>query len=93
VLELTTDRSCQLPELIVVQSTAPYPPDDPADGTEVTRLPPAPITPAAPLKITVSLPGKAAGFLACFTAGDDSGSSGDSGVLLFPPPPNEMRIR
>jgi hypothetical protein len=87
VLELTTDRSCQLPELVVVRSTEPYPPDDAAEGIEVTRLPPAAITPAAPLKIPVDLPGKAAGFLACFTAGDNSG------VLLFPPPPNEMRIR
>ncbi len=88
LLELTTDRACELPELVVVRSTAAFPPDEPGDGVEVTRLPPASITPGTPLKVPVDLPRRATGFLACFTT-----ASCDPGPLLFPPPPSEMRIR
>ena len=88
MLELTTDRPCELPELVVVRSTAAYPPDELSDGIEVTRLPPASVTPGVPLKLPVDLPKKATGYLACFTA-----AGCDAGLLLFPPPPNEMRIR
>jgi hypothetical protein len=88
LLELTTDQPCELPELVIVRSTAAYPPDEPGDGVEVTRLPPASITPGTPLKVPVELPRGTSGFLACFTAGDR-----DAGPLLFPPPPSEMRIR
>ncbi len=88
LLELTTDRPCQLPELVVVRSTAAFPPDEPADGVEVVRLPPTSVEPGAPLKIPVELPRRATGYLACFIA-----ASHDAGPLLFPPPPREMRIR
>jgi hypothetical protein len=87
LLELTTDQACELPELIVVRSTAAYPPDEPSDGVEVIRLPPVSIRPEAPLRIPVRLPRRATGFLACFPA------SRDHGLLLFPPPHSEMRIR
>jgi hypothetical protein len=88
LLELTTDRPCELPELVVVRSTAAFPPDEPADGIELARLPPISIVPGAPLKIPVELPRRATGYLACFVA-----ASRDAGPLLFPPPPSEMRIR
>jgi hypothetical protein len=87
LLELTTDRDCELPELVVVQSAASFPPGEAADGVEVTRLPGAPIRPGTPLRVPVQLPRRASGFLACFTA-----AGRDADVLLFPPPPGEMRI-
>jgi hypothetical protein len=88
VLELTTDRACQLPELVVVQSTAKFPPDEPDEGIEIVRLPPVSIAPGTPVKVSVDLPKKASGFLACFIA-----SKSDGGPLLFPPPPAEMKIK
>ncbi len=87
-LELTTDQPCELPELVVVLSAAAVPPDEPGDGLEVTRLPPASISPNVPLKVPVKVPWRATGFLACFTV-----TSSDAGLLLLPPPPSEMRIR
>lgn len=88
VLELTTDRACQLPELVVVQSTAKFPPDEPDDGIEIVRLPSVSIAPGAPVKVPVDLPKKARGFLACFIA-----SKSDGEPLLYPPPPAEMKIK
>ena len=87
LLELTADRPCELPELVVVHSSAAFPPDEPDEGTEVTRLPAASISPASPLRIPVPVPRRARGYLACFTAPGHG-----TAVLLFPPPPGEMRI-
>lgn len=88
VLELTTDRACQLPELVVVHSTAKFPPDEPDEGIEIVRLPPVSIAPGTSVKVPVDLPKRASGFLACFIA-----SESDDGPLLFPPPPAEMKIK
>jgi hypothetical protein len=88
LLQLTTDRPCELPELVVVQSTAKFPPDEATQGVEIVRLPPVAITPGHPVKLPVDLPRKASGFLACFIA-----DKSDGGPLLFPPPPAEMKIK
>jgi hypothetical protein len=87
LLELTANRACELPELVVVHSSAAFPPDEPDGGTEVTRLPAASISPASPLRIPVPIPRRARGYLACFTTPGHG-----TPVLLFPPPPDEMRI-
>jgi hypothetical protein len=87
LLELTADRACELPELVVVHSRAAFPPGEPDEGTELIRLPAASISPASPLRIPVPVPRGVKGYLACFTV-----PGRDTSVQLFPPPPGEMRI-
>ena len=57
----------------------------------VARIEPQSITPGQPVTITVELP-KGPAWLACFV--DPGAPDADArGVLLFPPPAEEMRIR
>jgi len=95
LVELSAERETELPALVVVQSTGPYAPDDPAEGETVQRAGPQPIAPGQPVTITVQLT-KRPVWLACFA--DPAAATGQHGadarrVLLFPPPADEMRIR
>ncbi len=91
VVEIATEQPTRLPALVVVRATGPYAPDNPAEGEAVAHIEPQSITPAQPVKVIVELP-KGPAWLACFI---DLGTSvtGAQGVLLFPPPAEEMRIR
>ena len=87
MLELTAEQDCELPELVIVRAAA-FPPGAPADGVVVGRLAPAKIGPANPVSHAVTVPRDWAGFLACFVADEADGE-----LLLFQPPPSELRIR
>ena len=95
LVELSAERETRLPALIIVQSTGPYAPDDPAEGETVERAGPQPIAPGQPVTIAVQVTKRPA-WLACFvdpaTTGPD-GTDGAGHVLVFPPPAAEMRIR
>jgi hypothetical protein len=97
IIELSAERETQLPALVVVQSTGPYAPDDPADGETLRRAGPQPIAPGQPVTIAVEVTARPV-WLACFAdpVPDDhaaDGHHGEAGILLFPPPAAEMRIR
>ena len=53
-IELVAEQATRLPALVVVRSTGPYPPDDPAEGETVERIGPDSITPGQPLTVSVS---------------------------------------
>ena len=91
VVEVVTEQPTTLPPLVVVRATGPYAPDDPAEGEAVAYIETQSIMPGQPVRVTVELP-KGPAWLACFV---DPGSPGAEtrGVLLFPPPAEEMRIR
>ena len=76
---------------MLVRTTGPYAPDDPAGGETVGRIEPQPIAPGQPVTITVDLP-KGPAWLACFVD-PDAPDADARAVLLFPPPTGEMRIR
>jgi hypothetical protein len=91
VVEVATEQPTTLPPLVVVRATGPYAPDDPADGEAVAHIETQAITPGQPVRVTVELP-KGPAWLACFV--DPGSPKADArGVLLFPPPAEEMRIR
>ena len=92
LVELSAEREIRLPALIVVQSTGPYAPDDPAEGETVERAGPQPIAPGQPVTIAVEVT-KRPVWLACFVDPATTGPDGAGHVLLFPPPAAEMRIR
>ena len=92
LVELSAERETRLPALIVVQSTGPYAPDDPAEGETVERAGPQPIAPGQPVTIAVEVT-KRPVWLACFVDPVTTGPDGAGRVLLFPPPAAEMRIR
>jgi hypothetical protein len=92
LVELSAERETRLPALIVVQSTGPYAPDDPAEGETVERAGPQPIAPGQPATIAVEVT-KRHVWLACFVDPATTGPDGAGHVLLFPPPAAEMRIR
>ena len=92
LVELSAERETRLPALIVVQSTGPYAPDDPAEGETVERAGPQPIAPGQPATIAVEVT-KRPVWLACFVDPATTGPDGAGHVLLFPPPAPEMRIR
>jgi hypothetical protein len=97
LIELSAEREIQLPALLVVQSTGPYAPDDPADGETVLRAAPRPIVPGQPVTLAVEVTARPV-WLACFVdpGPGDHGADGrraQAGILLFPPPAAEMRIR
>ena len=91
VIELAAEHAVRLPDLLVVRSTGRYPPDDPAEGETLARVPAQPITPEQPVTITVE-PAQGPAWLACFT---DPGEpcAGGPPIVLCPPPGDEMRIR
>ena len=49
IVELSAEQETRLPALIVVQTTGPYAPDDPAEGETVARIGPQPIAPGQPV--------------------------------------------
>ncbi|MGH3378050.1 MAG: hypothetical protein ACRDP6_25290 [Actinoallomurus sp.] len=89
IIEFTAERQVDLPAVVVVRSTGRLPPDDAEEGEPVVRLEPRPIGPDTPVTVAVELSSRAAAWLGCFIAPGE----GVSGVLLFPPPQKEMRIR
>lgn len=90
-IELVAEQATCLPALVVVRSTGPYPPDDPAEGETVERIGPGSITPGQPLTVSVE-PAKGRAWLACFV--DPGAAESDArAILLFPPLATEMRIR
>ncbi len=90
-IELVAEQATRLPALVVVRSTGPYPPDDPAEGETVERIGPGSITPGQPLTVSVE-PAKGLAWLACFV--DPGAAESDArAILLFPPLATEMRIR
>jgi hypothetical protein len=91
IVELTSEQPAQLPPLVLVRTTGPYAPDDPAGGETVGWIEPQPIAPGQPVTVNVELP-KGPAWLACFV---DPGARGADAraILLFPPPVREMRIR
>ncbi|MDN3353866.1 hypothetical protein [Actinomadura sp. DC4] len=89
VIEFTAERPARLPEVVVVRTTGNLPPDEAGEGVPVARVEAQPIAPDAPVTATVELPVKGTAWLGCFVAPD----AGADGVLLFPPPRKEMRVR
>jgi hypothetical protein len=85
-VELFPERATCLPAIVIVQSTGPYVPDDPADGETLLRIEPQPVTPQRRVRVAVDVR-KGPGWLACFTdpAAPDT-------VLVFHPPAKEMRL-
>ena len=104
-IEFVPECATRLPAVVVVRSTGPYLPGDPAEGETVARVPPQLIAPDRPATITVEL-SRGPAWLACFVdpdgPGDPDNHDGPSSpdppdtgppVLLFHPPDEEMRIR
>jgi len=91
IIELATEQATRLPGLVVVRSTGRYVPDDPSEGETVARVGPQDITPgqtaAFPVEVT-----KGPAWLACFVD-PDTPEAEARGILLFPPPAEEMKIR
>ena len=54
IIELAAEQATRLPALVVVRSTGPCPPDDPAEGETVERIGPESITPGQPLTVSSS---------------------------------------
>jgi hypothetical protein len=86
IIEFTAERPVRLPEVVVVRTTGNLPPDQADEGVPVARVEAQPIAPDAPVTATVELPVKGTAWLGCFV-------TPDAGVLLFPPPQKEMRVR
>jgi hypothetical protein len=91
IIELAAEDTARLPALLVVRSTGRYPPDDPAEGETVARIPSQPIAPGQPVAVTVKPP-RGRGWLACFADPGDQ-SPGNRAIVLCPPPGQEMRLR
>jgi hypothetical protein len=89
--ELVTEEATRLPALVVVRTTGPYAPDDPYEGETIKHVEPRDITPGQPVTFTVEV-AKGPAWVACFVDPDPSEAPA-RGILLFPPPAAEMRIR
>ena len=89
--ELVTEEATRLPALVVVRTTSRYAPDDPHEGETIKRVEPQDISPGQPVTFTVET-GKGPGWVACF-ADPDAPAAPGRGILLFPPPEEEMRVR
>jgi hypothetical protein len=89
--ELVTEEAARLPALVVVRTTSRYAPDDPHQGQTIKRVEPQDISPGQPVTFTVET-GKGPAWVACF-ADPDAAAAPARGILLFPPPAAEMRIR
>ncbi len=90
-VEFTAEQATRLPGLVVVRSTGRYAPDDPSEGETLARIGPQDITPGQTAAFSIQVT-KGPAWLACFVDPDDPAAAGP-GVLLFPPPAAEMRIR
>ncbi len=89
--ELVTEQVTRLPALVIVRTTGPYAPDDPYQGETIARVEPQDIRPGQPVTITVAV-AKGPAWIACFV--DPQAPEAQArGILLFPPPPEEMKIR
>lgn len=89
--EFITERDTRLPALVVVRTTGPYPPDDPHEGETIARLEPRDITEGQPVTFTVAV-ARGPGWVACFVD-PATPESHVRGILLYPPPAEEMRMR
>ena len=89
--ELVTEEATRLPALVVVRSTGRYAPDDPREGETIKRVEPQDIVPGQPVTFTVEA-GKGPAWVACFVD-PDAPEAAACGILLFPPPGEEMRLR
>ncbi|MGH3202349.1 MAG: hypothetical protein ACRDOA_12665 [Streptosporangiaceae bacterium] len=89
--ELATEEATRLPTLVVVRTTSRYAPDDPHQGETIKRVEPQDISPGQPVTFTVET-GKGPAWVACFVD-PDTPAAPARGILLFPPPGEEMRIR
>ena len=90
IIVLITERAVCVPPLVVIFSTGPYPPDDPAEGEVIARIAWQSLTPAEVRRIAVKVP-RGPGWVACFA---DPAAGGEQGAIsLFPPPDDEMRSR
>jgi hypothetical protein len=90
-IELVAEQATRLPALVVVRTTGRYAPDDPSEGETVARAEPQRIVPGQPVTLSVEV-AKGPAWLACFVD-PDTPEAEARGVLLFPPPAEEMRIR
>ena len=90
-IEFAAEQATRLPGLVIVRSTGRYAPDDPSEGETVARVGPQDITPGQVAAFPVQV-AKGAAWLACFVD-PDTPEADARGVLLFPPPAKEMRIR
>jgi len=89
--EAAAGQAVRMPALVVVRSTGPYAPDDPAEGQVVARVEPQPLEPGQTVTVPVEVAWGPA-WLACFV--DPAAPAADARrVLLFPPPAQEMRLR
>jgi hypothetical protein len=89
--ELVTEEATRLPALVVVRSTGRYAPDDPREGETIKRVEPQDIVPGQLVTFTVEA-GKGPAWVACFVD-PDAPEAAACGILLFPPPGEEMRLR
>lgn len=90
-VELATERATRLPPLVVVRTTGPYAPDDPAEGETIARVEPQDIMPGQPVAFPVEVTGGPA-WVACFVDPDTPEAEARA-ILLFPPAAEEMKIR
>lgn len=88
---LVAERAARLPGLVVVRTTGPYAPDDPHEGEPIKQVEPQDITPGQPVTFTVEV-ARGPAWVACFVD-PDSPEALAHGILLFPPPAEEMRVR
>lgn len=88
-VEFSAEQAAQLPALLIVQATGPYPPDRPAGSETLVRVEPQPIGPGQRLAVSVPVR-RGPGWLACFT---DPAATDPAPILLFHPAAAEMRIR
>ena len=79
IVELSAERETRLPALVVVQSTGPYAPDDPAEGETVQRAGAQPIAPGRPVTIAVEVTRRPV-WLACFADPAAAGVDGADGA-------------
>ncbi|MBV9205370.1 MAG: fibronectin type III domain-containing protein, partial [Actinobacteria bacterium] len=90
-IELAAERATRIPALVVVLSAGRYIPEDPSEGETIARAGPQDITPGQTAALPVEVP-RRPGWLACFVDPGAAEAEG-GGILLFPPPAEEMRIR
>jgi hypothetical protein len=90
-VELACEQATRLPALVVVRSTTPYPPDEPHQGEVIAHVEPQDITPGQPVTLTVAV-ARGPAWMACFV-GPEVPEEQARGILLFPPPAEEMRVR
>jgi len=86
ILELSADVTCDLPPLLVVQSTRTALPYEPNKGEVVARIPPQQIHPRAPARTVVRPRPLGRSWLVCFAAHGGGGQ-----VTLLPPPLRRLR--